>query len=97
MPLRHPFTIQANGRAAVLDDDSDEAAAQEIAFLLLTRPGERPLLPEYGTPDPTYDTTGSAALAAQVAAFGPTVNVTDVTQTAPSDTGTSDLTVTFTR
>lgn len=94
--LRHPFTINSNGVAATVEDDTDSATAQEIAFLLLTRQGERPLLPEYGSPDPTYDLGGVDAVAATVAAFGPDVTITDVTAT-PAVLGMSELTITFDR
>lgn len=96
MPLRHPFTVLPNGRAAQLTQDSDAAAAQELAFLLLTRRGERPLLPEYGAPDPTYDVTGVDAVAAHVAAFGPDITIVDVDDT-PNEPGAATLTITFTR
>lgn len=96
MPLRHPLTFASNGRALTVEDATDPAVAQEIAFLLLTRVGERPMLPEYGTPDPTYDTAGPAAVAATVAAFGPDVTITDVTSSDPVN-GLADLVVTFDR
>lgn len=96
MPLRHPFGFTPTGRAATLPAGSDEAAAQEIAFLLMTRPGERPLLGDYGSPDPTYDVDGTATVAATVAAFGPTVEVTDLTVTPVND-GLADLEITFNR
>lgn len=96
MPLRHPMVFAANGRAVVVPPDTDSAAAQEIAFLYLTRPGERPMISEYGTADPTYDVSGLADVAATVAAFGPDVTITDVKVTDPVN-GLSDLTVTFDR
>lgn len=96
--LAHPFRIQGNGRAATVDDDSDEADAQQIAMLLLTRRGERPLVPEYGTVDPTFDTAGTdpGDIAASIAAFGPAVDVTDVTDT-PAGDGSTAVQVTFSR
>ena len=96
--LAFPFQIRLNGRAALVADDSEECDAQQIAFLLLTRIGERPLAPEYGTPDPTFDVRGSseADITAAIAAMGPTVDVDSVTVTPTAD-GTSSVEITFTR
>lgn len=96
--LAFPFRIQANGRAALVGDESDESDAQQIAFLLMTRVGERPLNPEYGTPDPTFDTTGvsEADIAAQVAAMGPPVDLTGVSLTPTAD-GLATVEITFSR
>lgn len=96
--LAYPFRFRANGRGAEVADDSDEAYAQQIALLLLIRPGERPLLPEYGTPDPVYDVQGvdPALVTAAIAAFGPPVTVTDVTQAqVAGQPGVADVVVSF--
>jgi phage baseplate assembly protein W len=96
--LAYPFRFLNNGSAALVADDTDESDAQQIAFLLLTRVGERPLAPEYGTPDPTYDTIGltEADIAAAVAAMGPTVDLAGVTVTPTAD-GLSTVEITFSR
>lgn len=96
--LAHPFRFLGNGRAATVVDDSDEADAQLIACLLLTRRGERPLAPEYGTTDPTFDVTGTnpGDIAASVAAWGPPVDVTDVAD-QPNGDGTTTTTISYGR
>lgn len=97
--LAFPFALRPNGRVAQVEDDSDESAAQQIALLLLTRVGERPMVPEYGVPDPTFDSTGTsdADLAAIVAAFGPQVSVLTVDETPAATDGLSTVEITFTR
>lgn len=96
--LAFPFRFLPNGRAAMVEDESDASDAQEIAFLLLTRVGERPLAPEYGSPDPTFNTEGvsEADIAAAIAAFGPPVDVELVAERATAD-GMSAVEITFTR
>lgn len=44
-------------------------------MLALTRLGERPLVPAFGMPDPTFAGFESSALAAGVALFGPPVQL----------------------
>lgn len=92
--LAFPFRVLPNGRVAQVEDDSDESAAQELALLLLTRTGERPLIPDYGTTDPAYDTTGATRddVIAAVSAFVPDVEVVDVTQTSAQGQLTVEIT-----
>lgn len=50
-PLAFPFRIDPRtGGAAVVDPGADAEVNQEIAMHILTRPGERPLRPDLGTP-----------------------------------------------
>ena len=46
--LSHPFRLERNGSAATVTDGSDEANAEGIAILAMTRRGERDLVPEFG-------------------------------------------------
>lgn len=96
--LAFPFALRPNGRVAEVADDSDESAAQQIAMLILTRVGERPMVSEYGTPDPTFDIygVGDADIAAIVAAFGPPVSVLTVDE-VPEPDGSATVEITFTR
>lgn len=47
--LAFPFRLRPDGSAATVLDGTDEAHAQDVALLCLTRKGERPLVPDYGT------------------------------------------------
>lgn len=75
-----PFRIDpATGAPAVVDHASDPGVAQEIAVLLLTRPGEDPLAPGFGMADPVFGQAPTAAeLNAALAVYGPACTVTNV-------------------
>lgn len=77
--LSHPFRLDAAGRVVTVDQGSDEANAEQLAVLLLTRPGSRPLAPSFGIPDPTFEGVDAGAITAAVGAFGPDVEIRDVT------------------
>jgi hypothetical protein len=76
--LSHPFRIGGNAAAAVVDQDSDQARAEQLAVLCLTRVGERPLAPGFGITDPTFDQLDPAEVVAGLAEHGPDVTVIDV-------------------
>lgn len=53
--IAFPLRLDGSGSLAVVDDFSDAAVRQLARAVVGTRPGERPLAPAYGTPDPTDD------------------------------------------
>jgi phage baseplate assembly protein W len=77
--LAHPFRLAGNGTVATVEQGSDEANAQQIAALLLTETGERPLAPGFGITDPTFRGIDATEVIAAVAEHGPDVTVGDVT------------------
>ena len=83
--LSHPFRLEANGSVATVEDGTEEAAAEGIAILVLTRRGERELVPGFGMTDPTFDELSLAELNVGLAEYGPPVTVTDVAITYPTD------------
>lgn len=87
--LSHPFRIGANGRAVTVEQDTDDQRAELLAALILTRPGERPLAPGFGIPDPAFVGIDVATIEATTNVFGPAVRVTavkvDVTGAASQD------------
>lgn len=46
--LSYPLTVLPDGSFKKVDDSTEAYAAQEIALMILTEPGERALVPEYG-------------------------------------------------
>lgn len=85
--LSYPFRITAAGDVATVEDGTEDAAAEDLAVLILTRKGERTLVPDYGITDPTFQSLNLAEVAVGVADYGPPgVTVDDVTVTYPSDT-----------
>lgn len=84
--LSHPFRLEASGAVATVEDGTEEAAAEGIAILALTRLGERDLVPGFGISDPAFDTMSIDELNVGLSEYGPAVTVTDVTITHPTDT-----------
>lgn len=76
--LAFPFRFNADGTAVKVVQDSEAHHAQQLAALVQTLPGELPLAPQYGTPDPTFDELDPGAIAAAAALFHPTVVINDV-------------------
>jgi hypothetical protein len=82
--LRYPFQISLDGRAATVEQDSEQAAREQIAVLALTRAGERALRPGFGLTDPTFDGFQPSELAAKLELYGPPVELGDITVTPRS-------------
>ncbi len=83
--LSHPFRVGGNGSIATVDQNSDQANAEQIAILVLTEIGERPLIPGFGITDPTFSSLDPAEVAAGLTAYGPDVQVIDVRVRDESD------------
>lgn len=94
--ISHPFRLAPSGVIATVDDTSDQYVAEQLAVLILTKPGERPLVPDLGLADPTFAGFDGSTLQEQVDAFGPPCQIVDVTIT-PSGETVQDVEVTFTR
>jgi hypothetical protein len=91
--LSHPFRLAGNGTIATIDQDTEQADAEQIAVLALTRIGERPLVPAFGISDPVF--AGGievSELAAGLATYGPPVTIRNVT-TRPVDEAGAELLV----
>lgn len=93
--LSHPFRLAPNGTVATVEQDSDQANAEQIGVLLLTFQGERPLAPGFGVPDPSFRGIPAGVITGQVARYGPRVTVRTVTAVAAGD-AELDIQVTFT-
>jgi len=80
--LSHPFRFQpGGGPAATVQEGSDQYKAEQIAIMLMTHPGERPLVPDFGVADPTFVGVEEAALATAIAEYGPPLTIQSVTIT----------------
>jgi hypothetical protein len=77
--LSHPFRVLPNGAVAVVDQDSPEGEAEQIAVLVLTRLGERTLVPGFGVSDPAFAGLSPTEVVAGVAEYGPPVAIRSVT------------------
>jgi hypothetical protein len=76
--LSHPFRLAPRGAVAVVEQDSDQGHAEQLAVLCLTRIGERPLVPGFGITDPTFAGIDPTEIVAGLAEHGPAVTLTDV-------------------
>lgn len=84
--LSHPFRLAPNGALATVPQEGDQYRAEQLAMLILTRPGERPLVPDLGLADPTFAGFDGSTLQQQADAFGPAVTIVDVrVEPAPGD------------
>lgn len=92
--IAYPFGFTRQGTVAAVPEGSDEALMQELAVAVLTRVGERILVPAFGAADPTFVGFESDALRLHVGLFGPPVTIEDVTIVARTDTS-QDVVVAF--
>lgn len=92
--LSFPLRLGPQGNYVTRDDDSNEYYAEELGLLLLVRPGERDLAPDFGTGDPTFDEVDENEFIAKVATFGPPVDILEV-RTVPLGDNKQDVTVVF--
>lgn len=77
--LAHPFRLLPNGQVATVEQGSDASNAQLLAVLILTRLDERPLQPGFGIIDPTFTGLDLSEVAAAVTAYGPDIDLEDMT------------------
>ena len=93
--LSHPFRLRPNGHVATVEQGTDEANAEQLALLILTRQGERDLAGGFGISDPAFSGGfDPAEIVAGIAAFGPDITIDDVTL-EPIDDATLDVTVRY--
>lgn len=76
--IAFPIRFDGSGHLATVADYSPQAARQLTHGVVATRPGERPLAPAYGTPDPS-DGVDPGIVGALVALCEPELSVRAVT------------------
>jgi phage baseplate assembly protein W len=76
--VSHPFRISGNGTVATVEQASDQGHKEQVAVLILTAVGERPMVPGFGVTDPTFNLLDPAEIAAGITAYGPDVRVIGV-------------------
>lgn len=77
--------LDATGVFATVEQNSDAEITQQIAVALLTRPGERILVPAFGCDDPAFVGFELSILRRHLATFGPEINIVQVGATAWGD------------
>lgn len=92
--LSHPFRLGPNGSPVTVEQDSEAGLVEQLGQLALTRRGERPVTPGFGTTDPAFAGFDIGDLAAQVQRFG--IPVTDIAAHITTEGDDSQrVTVTF--
>lgn len=76
--ISYPFRLVAGGVVATVEEGRDNQVAEELAVAVLTKRGERVLVPEFGIADPVFAGFEPDALRLHVELFGPPVDVRDV-------------------
>lgn len=83
--LSFPFRLDRQGHVATTERGSDAEVEEALAVMTMTVTGERPLTPDFGVPDPTFNGLTLSDVAAGVADWGPAgvsvVSVVSVPQT----------------
>lgn len=85
--LSYPFRLAPGGEVATVEEGTEDAAAEALAVLCLTRKGERTLVPDFGVTDPTHHRLSLGEVAVGLLDYGPDgVTVEAIEVTYPSDT-----------
>lgn len=92
--LAFPFSFKTSGRAAVVEQNSDLHAAQQISQFVQTRIGELRLAPTYGIEDPEFRGIDPAEILVGTGLFHPSVQIVDINSKYQDD-GVQALTVSF--
>lgn len=95
MPISHPFRRGRDGALVTVAEGSLALAAQLAGHVLATRPGERPLAPQYGLGDPVADALDPVEVAHAVQWCEPEVAVVDVRLSADGDRTLVEVDVTW--
>ena len=82
--LSHPFRLEG-ARVATVEQGSVESDTELVAKLMLTKRGERPLVPMYGCLDPAFDHYDLNDVQFGVTLFGPNVEIVSLTATYLDD------------
>jgi len=94
----YPFRVNPDGTVAKTPDGEDYYG-QELANLIMTTPGERPLVPDYGITDPVFNNLNTVELLGKIEMFGPPVNIDDedgVVVTWPKE-GVANINIKYSR
>ena len=92
--LALPFRFMRAGKAAVVDQGSDEYYKQQLATLIMTYRGERFIYDGLGMPDMAFAGFQYSALATQVKEILPAISTLDITSSYLNDT-TQQVTINF--
>lgn len=92
--LAYPFRVLPGGVIDIVDQDSDLGNGQQLAVIIATRRGERPLVPAFGIEDPVFSQVNLGDIAAAVELYGPPVTIVNM-HVGTINRGRVDVEVTF--
>jgi len=92
--IAYPFRLSPSGSVVTVEEGTDEQYAHELAVAVLTRTGERPLVPDFGIADPVFVGFDAEALRLHIDLFGPPVEIAGVTVKV-ADMSTQSVVVEF--
>lgn len=92
--LSFPFRVLPNGQCATVEQDTPAEYEELVTALILTRLGERDLVPAFGVPDPVFRVLDLGSVQSGVSLFGPPVEVTAVDVVVTGE-NSQEITVTF--
>lgn len=84
--ISYPFRLSAAGAVATSEQGTDAQLSEELAVAMLTRTGERELVPDFGLDDPVFAGFDEDALRLHIEMFGPPVQIRSVGVEYLSDT-----------
>lgn len=93
--ISFPFRISGNGSVVTRDDATDGYVAEEIAMLVLTRPEERELVPDFGIEDPSFGDFDRAELESKIEAFQIPASIEAIDLDKTSEVGKQSVSVSF--
>lgn len=94
--LSFPLRLTRTGAFATVEQGSDQHVAELLSQAVLTRPGERHLIPTYGIDDPAFVGWERLKLVLHVADYGPDVVIEDVSKVY-DNSGTERVTMSWRR
>jgi hypothetical protein len=93
-PISFPFRLNSNGSIVTSDEGSSELFGELLAVLIMTKPFERDLVPDFGIEDMAYEGFDQTELEVKLEMFGPPVTITNVESSYPRD-GINDVEIGF--
>lgn len=92
--LAYPLTFTSNGRASLVEQNSDQHFAQQISQFVHTRIGELGLSPDYGLEDPVFNDIDTTSLLAGINVFHPKIDIEEIDKSY-EDNGILSIDITF--
>lgn len=84
--ISFPFRLAPNGSVVTRPDNTAEYYGEELAQMILTKAGERILVPSFGMDDPTFQFIDQQELSHKVTLFALPIRISGMTTRQVTDT-----------